>query len=141
MTLPNLACPLPISLSPALVSLRVLVVDDDPDTRWFLRRTIVGAGGEVIAASSMDEATQVLQKLVPSIIVCDIGMPLRDGYDLIRYVRSLPAERGGRTPAIALTSYAGPMDRQRALEAGFDRHMSKPIDWDQLSFAIASLAR
>jgi CheY-like chemotaxis protein len=131
----------PLTLEPSLVAVLALVVDDDAETRELVRRTLVRAGGEVIAVESTDEATRVLQQVIPNVAICDIGMPLRSGYDLIRFIRSLPPERGGRTPAIALTNCVTLSDRQRALQEGFDRHLPKPIDWDQLLFAVASLAR
>ncbi|HSO36287.1 MAG TPA: response regulator, partial [Labilithrix sp.] len=87
---------------------------------------------EVFAASSASEAFALLKRERPHLLISDIAMPEEDGYTLIRRVRALPAEEGGRTPSIAVTAYAGRADRVRALEAGFDAHYAKPIDIDAL---------
>jgi PAS domain S-box-containing protein len=124
-----------------LKGLRVLVVDDDPDTRALLVTTLEQSGAESVAAvASATEALGVLTRLAPDVLLSDIGMPNVDGYELIRQVRALPATEGGRTPAAALTAYATPDDRQRALDAGYNVHISKPVEPNELAAAVARLA-
>lgn len=122
-------------------SLNILVVDDDNDTREFITFLLEQEGAQVTAASSASEALMVLRQLKPDILLSDIGMPEMDGYMLIRQVRTLTPQQGGRIPAIALTAYAGEMNQQQALVAGFQQHISKPIEPNLLIHAIASLVR
>lgn len=122
-----------------LMGLSILVVDDDPDTRDYLAFVLAQAGASVTIAASATEALQKLARVKPSILLSDIGMPAMDGYMLIRSIRTLPPEQGGQTIAIALTAYAGEMNQQQALAAGFQRHLSKPIDPDELIRAIAQV--
>jgi len=122
-----------------LGGIKVLVVDDDLDAREPLRRFLEAARAEVIVVGSTDEAIEVLRQQLPDVIVSDIAMPGRNGYDLIRSVRALSGEMGGQTPAIALTAYAAPADCDRALNAGFERHFAKPVDAEILISAIATL--
>jgi len=117
----------------------VLVVDDEVDAREPLRRVLEAVGAEVIAVGSVDEALQVVERQRPEVIVSDNAMPVRDGYELMRSVRSLPGERGGRTPAIALTAFASPADRDRALRAGFSVHLGKPVEATRLVQVITGL--
>ncbi len=119
----------------------VLVVDNDMDAREPLRRVLEGAGAEVITAGSADEAMEIMQQQRPEVLVSDIGMPERDGYDLVRSIRALPPGRGGLIPIIALTAFASPGDRTRALRAGFDLHLAKPVEPAELLLAVESLAR
>jgi CheY-like chemotaxis protein len=124
-----------------LKGLRVLIVDDDPDTRALLVMTLEQSGAESVAAvASASEALGALARLAPDVLVSDIGMPNVDGYELIRQIRALPADAGGRTPAAALTAYATPDDRQRALDAGYNLHIPKPIEPRELAAAVARLA-
>jgi PAS domain S-box-containing protein len=124
-----------------LKGLRVLVVDDDSDTRSLLVTTLEQSGAENVAAcGSAPEALDALKRLLPDVLVSDIGMPNVDGYELIRQIRALPAAAGGRTPAAALTAYATPDDRQRALDAGYNLHISKPVEPRELAAAVARLA-
>jgi PAS domain S-box-containing protein len=123
----------------ALAGVRVLVVDDERDTRELVGVALGANGAEVLAAASADEALREIGDFRPNVIVSDIGMPNVDGYDLVRALRALPASEGGRTPAIALTAYAGENDRTLALEAGFDAHVVKPIDPEALASAVARL--
>jgi CheY-like chemotaxis protein len=88
-----------------------------------------------------EQASHVFAHELPDVLISDIGMPDEDGYELIRRLRELPADRGGRTPAIALTGYAGRKDRERALDAGYQLHVAKPIEQAELIAAIASLLR
>ena len=89
---------------------------------------------------SVAEALELLQAWRPHVLLSDIGMPGGDGYELIERVRELPEERGGHTPAAALTAYAGPADCARALAAGFQLHVAKPVDPAELAAAVAALA-
>jgi PAS domain S-box-containing protein len=125
---------------PALDSLRVLIVDDESDARVLLREMLAPCGAEVIACASAAEALTEIERQKPDIIVSDIGMPDEDGYMLIRKVRALTPEAGGKIPAIALTAYARSEDRIRALVAGYQVHVPKPVDLTELAIAVASLA-
>ncbi|HEY0097918.1 MAG TPA: PAS domain S-box protein [Pyrinomonadaceae bacterium] len=124
-----------------LKGLRVLLVEDDPDTRSLLVTTLEQSGAERVAAcASAPEALDALKRLLPDVLISDIGMANVDGYELIRQIRALPPEEGGRTPAAALTAYATPGDRLRALDAGYNLHIPKPIGPKELAAAIARLA-
>ncbi|BAY21911.1 PAS/PAC sensor hybrid histidine kinase [Calothrix sp. NIES-2100] len=123
-----------------LKNLRLLVVDDDTDTRHFLTVALQQAGAEVTAVNSVKEALSAIQQYPLDILISDIGMPEEDGYTLIRKVRGLPAEKGGRIPAIALTAYAREEDAKDALEAGFHMYASKPVEPIKLIDAIVKLA-
>jgi signal transduction histidine kinase/ActR/RegA family two-component response regulator len=118
---------------------RVLLVDDDLDTRDFLATALRAAGGELWAVGSVDAAFAAMRTWRPDVIVSDIAMPDQDGYAFIRGVRALAQEAGGRTPAVALTALARAKDRVRALAAGFQTHLPKPIDPAELVLAVASL--
>jgi PAS domain S-box-containing protein len=118
---------------------RCLVVDDDPDGREVLRATLERQGMIVSVACSAGDALEQLGSA--QMLLADIGMPGEDGYALIRQVRQLPPERGGRIPAIAVTAYASEPDRERALAAGFDRHLAKPVPHDQLIDTISALLK
>jgi CheY-like chemotaxis protein len=123
-----------------LDGLRLLVVDDEKDARDLLREILSGCGAVVACANSALEALERVRDLKPQVIVSDLGMPEMDGLDLIRQMRRLPADQGGRTPAIALTAYAHSDDAGRALTAGFQMHLAKPVDPPTLASAIAGLA-
>jgi PAS domain S-box-containing protein len=124
---------------PSLAGLRVLVVDDEADTRVLLRAMLERCGSEVMTAASAAEALELFEQSRPDVLVSDIGMPEADGYALISRVRRLEAGRGGRVPAIALTAYARAEDRVRALRAGFQVHVPKPIEPVELVTVVASL--
>ncbi|WP_199305755.1 PAS domain S-box protein [Pseudanabaena sp. FACHB-2040] len=126
-----------VSLS--LKGVRVLVVDDDTDTREFVAFLLEQSGAEVTTAANAEAALATLAQAQPDILLSDIGMPKTDGYMLLRQVRALPADLGGEVPAIALTAYAGDYNQQQALEAGFQRHMSKPLEPQALIKLIAEL--
>jgi PAS domain S-box-containing protein len=123
----------------ALEGINVLLVEDEPDTREMLKAILEGCGAAVTEAGAADEALAALERAKPDVLVSDIGMPGENGYELIRRVRALPAERGGRVPAVALTAYAGTKDRRRALLAGFHTHLAKPVEPDELLAVVASL--
>jgi signal transduction histidine kinase/CheY-like chemotaxis protein len=123
-----------------LDGLRVLVVDDDPDALELATAILARAGAVVRTCTSAAEAVGMLPHWHPDVLVSDIEMPGEDGYALIRAVRSLAAEQGGRTPAIALTAYGRRQDRMRSLTAGYNMHVSKPVDPGELTAIIASVA-
>ncbi|MBN3941923.1 response regulator [Nostoc sp. NMS9] len=125
--------------STPLAGLRVLVVDDEADTRNFLSFMFEEYGAFATAVASVDEALVVLEQAKPDILISDIGMSEQDGYTLIRKLRSLEPEKGGRIPAIALTAYTREEDRLEALAAGFQQHLSKPIDPNKLIVAVANV--
>jgi PAS domain S-box-containing protein len=122
-----------------LTGVRVLIVDDEIDTREFLVLMLQQYKAEATSVSSAMEVSLALRTFKPNILVSDIGMPVIDGYTLLRSIRSLPPEEGGQIPAIALTAYAREEDRQQALSAGFQRHLAKPIEPNILAEAIISI--
>jgi CheY-like chemotaxis protein/nitrogen-specific signal transduction histidine kinase len=123
-----------------LKGLRVLVIDDESDARELLTLALTHSGAQVKAAATVREGLDMLEKWKPDVLVSDIGMPSEDGYDLIRSVRALESEKGGRVPALALTGYASAEDALRARHAGFQTHMSKPVAPSDLVRAVANLA-
>jgi signal transduction histidine kinase/ActR/RegA family two-component response regulator len=122
-----------------LDGVRVLVVDDEPDTREMLRVMLGQCGAEVTEASSAREALELFERASPDVVVSDIGMPGEDGYELMRKVRALPAGGGERVPAVALTAYARTEDRLQALRAGYQMHVPKPVEMAELTAVIVSL--
>ena len=124
-----------------LDGLHILVVDDESDTRELLKQGLEYCGAKVSLAGSASEAVDSLASFVPDILISDIGMPGEDGYDFIRQVRDLPAERGGKIAAIALTAYTRIEDRLHALRAGYDMHVPKPVELAELVAVAASVAR
>jgi len=124
----------------ALEGVRLLVVEDDVDTREMLVTVFERCGASVRAAASTEEAIEALQREAPDVLVSDIGLPARDGYALIRRVRALEADKGGRIPALALTGYGRSEDRGRALAAGFDLQIPKPPALSELVAQTALLA-
>ena len=125
---------------PSLQGLKVLVVDDEADTRELIREVLGECGAEVIASRSAEEALAALEQHQPDILISDLGMPDEDGYALISKIRALPSERGGQIPAAALTAYARAEDRMRVLRSGFQFHLPKPVDSAELVTVVASLA-
>jgi CheY-like chemotaxis protein len=122
-----------------LTGVRALVVDDDRDTLELMAEVLRSRGVLVTAAANADEGLAALDREVPDILLTDIAMPDSDGYDLIRRVRERPIERGGRVPAVAITAYARAEDTERSLASGFQIHLSKPVDLDELFATVASL--
>jgi len=123
-----------------LNGVRVLIVDDDADACAMLKYALGVFGAQVDTSSSVAEAFDVISASPPDVLLTDINMPGEDGYSLIRKLRGLGAENGGNIPAIALTAMARPEDSERALSAGFQMHISKPVEIEELSIAIAELA-
>jgi CheY-like chemotaxis protein len=122
-----------------LSGLRILVVDDEVDNLELVQFILEQAGATIISATSARGALQQLSESNPSVLISDIAMPEVDGYTLLRQVRALPPEQGGQISAIALTAYAGDFNQQQALQAGFQRHIGKPVDPQELIQAISAL--
>jgi PAS domain S-box-containing protein len=120
--------------------LRILVVEDEPDTRDFLKRLLEARGAAVLVASSVEQALRLFRSGSPDLLISDIGLPELDGYDLMRLVRAEPGSGAHTMPAIAVTAYARPEDRMRALRAGYQTHIAKPVEPAELLAAVASLA-
>ncbi len=127
--------------SAQLHGLHVLVVEDEADTRELLTAVLSASGARVTAVASAAEALDALERQRPDAMVCDIGMPGEDGYALIESVRGLSLESGGRIPAVALTAHAAVEDRIRALSAGYQIYLRKPVEPAELVAVLASLTR
>ncbi|HZZ43300.1 MAG TPA: CHASE domain-containing protein [Tepidisphaeraceae bacterium] len=125
----------------ALNGLKVLVVDDDPDTREVLRHILAGQRAEVVTAGSVSRAMEILRSQEVEVLVSDLAMPEEDGYDLIRMVRELPGQYGGKVPAVALSALVRPAERERALAAGYQTHLPKPVDAGDLVRVVAELGK
>jgi signal transduction histidine kinase len=130
----------PVSSGLRLDGLRVLAVDDDPDALELATAILAAAGAVVRTCGSAGEALLAVQRWRPDVLVSDIEMPGKDGYSLIREVRALDAERGGKTPAVALTAYGRTQDRMLSLTAGYNMHVPKPVDPGELTTIIANVA-
>jgi CheY-like chemotaxis protein len=122
-----------------LSGLKILVLDDEAEARELLATILSNSSAEVTAVGSAEEALAILLDCRPDAIISDLEMPGIDGYSFIRQVRVLELDRGGRIPAVALTAYARVEDRMRALEAGFQIHISKPVDPVELAAVVASV--
>ncbi len=125
-----------MSVSPRLQGLKVLIVDDESDSRNLVRRFLDECGAISVLAGSAAEAQSLLPAFAPDVIVSDIGMPTQDGYEFMRSVRV----QGLKTPAVALTAFARPEDRIRSIQAGYQVHLRKPVEATELIAVIASLA-
>ncbi len=125
--------------SSMLSGLRLLVVDDEAGARELIANVLQGYGAQVTLADSGQAALTKLFEIRPHVLVADLGMPDMDGYALIEQVRALDPDFGGRTPAIAVTGYASPVDRLRALQAGYQNHVAKPVEPHELAIVIGSL--
>jgi CheY-like chemotaxis protein/two-component sensor histidine kinase len=125
---------------PSLHGLKVLVVDDEADTRELIGQVLKECGSEVIKTCSAAEALAAIEQHKPDILISDLGMPDEDGYSLISKIRALPSDEGGQIPAAALTAYARAEDRLRVLRSGFQFHLPKPVDSAELVTVVASLA-
>jgi two-component system, chemotaxis family, CheB/CheR fusion protein len=122
-----------------LCDLRVLLVDDEEDARYLLGLILTSYEAEVRECASAADALRILDEWRPDVLVSDIGMPFEDGYGLMRKIRAREPERGGLIPALALTAYARSEDARRALEAGYQAHVAKPVEPAELATAVASL--
>jgi CheY-like chemotaxis protein len=131
---------IPWSEQTALEGMRLLVVEDDPDTRDMLVTVFEQSGARVSAVASAVEAMEAIERETPDVLVCDIGLSGEDGHGLIRRVRAWETEKGGRIPALDLTAYAVAADRGKALVAGFDLQVSKPALPADLVAQVALLA-
>ncbi|KAB8335115.1 PAS domain S-box protein [Scytonema tolypothrichoides VB-61278] len=140
---PTVGGSLPFDCTPQLDGLRILVVDDEVDARELLIQILVECGAEVVAVDSADEVIAALKEQTSDsrfdILISDIGMPRQDGYALLRRVRALKSNEGGRIPAIALTAYARAEDRKAAFLAGFQSHVAKPVEPGELIAVIGNL--
>ena len=125
----------------SLEGLRILVVDDEVDARTLLTAMLERCGAQVVALGSAREGLESVESWMPDVLIANIGMPVEDGYGLIRKIRALPKERGGQTPALALTAYARTEDRARALSEGYQVHLAKPVDRFELAAVIAEIGR
>jgi CheY-like chemotaxis protein len=124
---------LPVDFKPLdLSGVTVLIVDDEPDARLLLERVLSDCNADVLVAATGETALPVIEQRRPHVLVSDIGMPGIDGYEPLRRVRALGKARGGRLPAIALTAFARSEDRARALRAGFQVQVSKPVEPSEL---------
>ena len=121
-----------------LTGIKVLVVDDEPDARELMKRVLETREAQVVTAASAAAGLELVERYRPDIVLSDIGMPGIDGYDFIRQVRALGSTRGGSVPAIAVTAFARAEDRERALLAGYQCHLAKPMQVHQLVAAIAA---
>jgi len=131
----------PNDVTDRLDNMKILIVDDEADTRELLRQGLEYCGATVSVAASAAEAVEAVMAKTPDILISDIGMPGVDGYDLIRQIRRLPAASGGKVPAIALTAYTRTEDRLQALRAGYDMHVPKPVELAELVAVAASVVR
>lgn len=127
----------PIEVS--LAGLKILVLDDEPDARELLKRLLETRQATVCVCESTAQAIEALRSERPHAIVSDIGMPQEDGYSFMRRVRKLPSDLGGTTPALALTAYARAEDRVQAIRAGFQNHLTKPVEPAELVAVLVSL--
>ncbi|MEC4892961.1 MAG: ATP-binding protein [Oscillatoria sp. PMC 1051.18] len=135
------ATPESLSSELELTNIRVLAVDDDPDTRQLLTILLREYGASVLTVASATEVLANLESFQPDILICDLGMPKIDGLMLIEQIRSLPPEQGGQIPAIALTAYARIEDRQQTLARGYQLHLNKPLEPKKLVNAIVKLTK
>jgi CheY-like chemotaxis protein len=126
--------------TPSLQGVRVLVVDDDRVAVDLTREILMRAGAQVWGCAAGSDVLPMLRQWHPDVLVSDIEMPNQDGHSLIRRVRALEADHGGKTPAVALSAYSRPEDRIRSLMAGFNLHVSKPVEPSELVTVVASLA-
>ena len=137
---PTASADVPFDCPSELDGLRLLVVDDEADTRTLLKAVLENCGASVITVASAGEALAALKETRPDVLISDLGMPEEDGYTLIKKVRALSAEDGGHTPSAALTAYARVEDRMKVLRAGFQIHIPKPVEPAELITVVANLA-
>lgn len=123
-----------------LANTQILVVDDDPDTRQLIAIVLQQTGASVVEAASVQQAQELIQQHFPDLIVSDIGLPVANGYSLLEWLRHQDNSQLCNIPALALTAYASEQDRQRAIAAGFQNHLTKPIDPELLITTVTQLA-
>jgi CheY-like chemotaxis protein len=123
---------------PRLEGVHIFSVDDEPDARELLRTVLEDQGAKVTSFGSAEEALAALKTTKPTVLICDVGMPKTDGYQLIRTLRA-EESRGERIPALALTAFARAEDRKRSLVAGYQAHLAKPFDVGELILIVADL--
>jgi CheY-like chemotaxis protein len=133
------AAPLNNFEMPDLASIRVLLVDDEPDARELISHILCGCGASATAAANAMEALKLLEEQEFDVLISDIGMPEVDGYELLRRARPVMQKTGRRIPAIALTAFARSEDRTKALQAGFLVHVAKPVEPSELAATVASV--
>ena len=138
---PTIGGGVPFDSPPSLQGIRAIVVDDEPDSREYIITLLEQCGAQVIAVASASEAIEAVSQMKADVLISDIGMPEEDGYSLIRKVRALSTDQGGKIPAVALTAYARAEDRTRAIASGFQMHIPKPVEPAELATVVASLAR
>jgi DNA-binding response OmpR family regulator len=126
--------------SSLLEGIKILLVEDDEDSRELLIEILQGAGAVVEAAATAASGFSAFQSFHPQVLISDIGLPDEDGMSLARRIRALEAPQGSRTPLIALTAYTAPRERTRVLEAGFNLHIGKPYDLNELLHSVRSVA-
>ena len=122
-----------------LAGIRVLALDDQPDARELVKAALEEYGAHVVTAESADAALAFLARELPNVIVSDIGMPNKDGFHFIKALRTLSPERGGSIPAVDLTAFARSEDRIHALQVGYQMHIHKPVEPNELVAVVASL--
>lgn len=125
----------------SLTGVHILLVDDDPKNREVLSELLRLCGARITACESGAEVLDALDSSLPDVLSCDLGMPGMDGFELLERIRTSPDPRRRQLPAIAVTGYADAEHRARAGEAGFQRYLEKPVDWDDFLGAIQSLTR
>jgi CheY-like chemotaxis protein len=130
--------PLP---SDALAGIHVLIIDDDAEARDLIGTVLRYCGALVSVATSADEGLTTLDRVLPDVIVCDIAMPVHDGYWFVRTLRAQPAASGGTVPVIAITAHGPTHGPERTLPAGFQAHVRKPIDPWELCRVVAAMTR
>lgn len=118
----------------------ILVVEDDPDARELMQAVLEQRGATVLTADSVATALELFEQKIPDIVVSDIAMPEEDGFALVKRLRALGPEKGGNKPIVALSAYAAKSDRVRALSAGFNHYLHKPVDFEELVATIVSVA-
>lgn len=124
----------------SLQDVKIMVVEDQADARELIRLILEQQGAQVIEASSSKQALEIIKESIPDVLISDIGMPDEDGYSFLKKVRSLPQDKGGNVPALALTAYTKEEDRQQAIAAGFQMHLGKPLDITELVQAVFQLS-
>ena len=135
-----MADPLPAEPLPVLTGIRVLLVDDEPDAREVMASALEICGARVLSAASARAALDILANDEVDLLLADIAMPGQDGYALIREIRAMPSARLSAIPAAAVTAHARDDERDRALAAGFQMHLAKPVQPAVLARAVATLA-